>query len=237
MVIISIILGLMIGIQVRTINRNASLKTDEGTLRSKELAEKLKKSIEERDRQKEEIDKLNSRLYDYENSTKNTDDVTRALYDEIDSLKELACLTDATGEGVVVKISPPLAMEDLTDDAIRDNPEFLLRLISVLNAADAEAISINGQRYSTYSEIERAGNHLKVNGTAIAMPYVINVLGDSETIKSAMEIKSGIVDTIKSFGLSVTIEKKSDVKVPKLDKVPRLSFTTKVIDNDKQKNK
>lgn len=228
LIVISIVLGLAIGIQVRTINRNTSIKTDEATLRSKELALKLKKSIEERDRQKEEIDKLNNRLYEYENSSKNLDDVTRSLYNEIDSLKGLACLTDVTGEGVIIKISPPLAMEDLTGDAIRDNPEFLLKLISVLNSADAEAISINGHRYSTYSAIERAGNHLKINKTAIAMPYIVSAIGDAETLKSAMEIKSGVLDTIKALGLSVNVEKKSDVKIPKLEKIPNISFITKV---------
>lgn len=237
LILISIFLGLIIGIQVRTINRNNSVKTDEGTLRSKELALKLKKLIEERDRQKEEIDKLNNRLYEYENSSKNTDDVTKSLYKEIDSLKGLACLTDVVGEGIILKISPPLAMEDLTGDVIRDNPEFLLKLISVLNSADAAAISINGHRYSTYSAIERAGNHLKINKVAIAMPYIVNAIGDPETIKSALEIKSGVIDTIKSLGLSVSIEKKSDVKVPKLEKIPKISFTTKVVDkNGKEDN-
>lgn len=71
--IIAILLGLLIGLQIRTINLNTSQKKDGSTIRAKELADLLKKSQEERDRQKEEIQELNKKLYEYENKLKTKD--------------------------------------------------------------------------------------------------------------------------------------------------------------------
>lgn len=140
--IIAILLGLLIGLQIRTINLNTSQKKDGSTIRAKELADLLKKSQEERDRQKEEIQELNKKLYEYENKLKTKDNSNSELYDEIEKLKIIAGLTDVKGRGIELKISVPSNVSNVTEDVIADNPETLLKLISALNAADAEAISI-----------------------------------------------------------------------------------------------
>lgn len=231
--IIAILLGLLIGLQIRTINLNTSQKKDGSTLRAKELAELLKKSQEERDRQKEEIQELNKKLYEYENKLKTKDNSNSELYDEIEKLKIIAGLTDVKGRGIELKISVPSNVSNVTEDVIADNPETFLKLISALNAADAEAISINGQRITSTSEVERAGNFLQINGVAIASPYIVKAIGDSDTLKSALKIKSGVVDTLNALGLVVDLTVKEDVEVEKLQKMPDIHFTTEVKTDDK----
>lgn len=230
--VIAIILGLLIGLQIRTINLNTSQKKDGGTLRAKELAELLKKSREERDRQKEEIQELNKKLYDYETRLKSKDNPNNKLYDEIEKLKIISGLSDVKGRGIELRISVPSNVSSVTEDIIADNPETLLKLISSLNAADAEAISINGQRITSTTEIERAGNFLQINGVAVASPYIVKVIGDSDTLKSALKIKSGIIDTLNSLGLVVDLTAKEDVEVEKLQKMPDIHFTTEVKKRD-----
>lgn len=233
--IIAILLGLLIGLQIRTINLNTSQKKDGSTIRAraKELADLLKKSQEERDRQKEEIQELNKKLYEYENKLKTKDNSNSELYDEIEKLKIIAGLTDVKGRGIELKISVPSNVSNVTEDVIADNPETLLKLISALNAADAEAISINGQRITSTSEVERAGNFLQINGVAIASPYIVKAIGDSDTLKSALKIKSGVVDTLNALGLVVDLTVKEDVEVEKLQKMPDIHFTTEVKTDEK----
>ena len=62
-------------------------------------------------------------------------------------------------------------------------------MISVLNAADAEAISINDQRYTSHTEIVRAGNHIEINGVSTNSPIIIKAIGNADTLESALAIR------------------------------------------------
>lgn len=228
------IIGLIIGLQFRTINKNLAIKTEDGTLRSKELASELKKTMEERDRQREEIDELNTKILRYENANSDIDETTKELYSELERLKTLSCLTDVKGEGIKLEIKQPSTIKDsVLNDAIVDNPDILLKTVSVLNSADSEAISINGQRISSYSEIERASNNININGVSIASPIIIKAIGDPETLKSALSIKNGIIDQLRSLNYTVTLSKESEIIVEKLNKTPILKYSTSVTDEKK----
>lgn len=218
LLVVSIVLGILIGIQARTIHYKQSITTDEGVLRSRELALELKKSNEERDRQRQEIEDLNNKINKYENENKNVDGITKSLYEDIDKYRKLSCLTNVTGEGIILTIKDPKPSIDSTvQGSIVDNPEIILRLISVLNSADAEAISINGQRVSSYTEVERAGNHLVINGANISSPIIIKSIGDNNTLIPALTMKTGVVDTLKKYSYEVIISAEKEVLVEKLN--------------------
>ena len=88
----------------------------------------------------------------------------------------------------------------------------ILQTISVLNAAEAEAISINDQRYTAFTEIEKAGNHIEINGVSIGAPIIIKAIGDPETLESALAIKRGIVWTLEYYDYNVHLTKEKMFK-------------------------
>jgi len=91
----------------------------------------------------------------------------------------LAGYVDLQGPGVIIEIyDPPVDVQYGIEYSIVDDIDLILQTISVLNAAQAEAISINDQRYTAYTEIVRAGDHIEVNGVSINSPIVIKAIGD-----------------------------------------------------------
>lgn len=216
LLIVSILLGIVIGLQVRTIKKNLSVETPEGVLRSKELAIELKKVREERDNQRAEIEKLNNLIMDYESRYKNRDDKTKILYDEIEKFKKLAGLTDVSGKGIILTINDVSEINTKLS-SILDNPEIILRIISVLNSSGAEAISINGQRVSAYTEVEKAGHFLQVNGVNISSPIIIKAIGDKDTVIPALNIKTGVIDILRNYKFDVVVSEDDNVIVEKIN--------------------
>ena len=91
----------------------------------------------------------------------------------------MAGYVDLQGPGVIIEIyDPPVDVQYGIEYSIVDDIDLILQTISVLNAAQAEAISINDQRYTAYTEIVRAGDHIEVNGVSINSPIVIKAIGD-----------------------------------------------------------
>lgn len=56
--------------------------------------------------------------------------------------------------------------------------DLLLSLVNKMKDAGAEAISINGQRIITTTEISLAGNNVNINTVPTAPPYVIKAIGN-----------------------------------------------------------
>ena len=67
--------------------------------------------------------------------------------------------------------------------------ELILAIINKLNAAGAEAISLNEERYVLTSHLEVVEGQLKMNNTVIKMPVVIKAIGDMDTLEAAMNFR------------------------------------------------
>ena len=232
LLMVSILLGIVIGLQVRTVSKNNSIKTKDGELRSRELATELKKSIEERDRQRKEIEDLNNLILAYENKYKENDDKTSILYDEIEKYKKLACMTNVSGKGIIITINNPKGIED-SGSSIDNNPEIILRLISVLNSAGAEAISINGQRITAYTEVELAQRVLEINGVSVSSPIIIKAIGDKDTIIPAINIKTGVMDSLRNYGFEAIVKEDDNVSIEKINMLKDFKFAKTVSNEDK----
>jgi uncharacterized protein YlxW (UPF0749 family) len=99
-------------------------------------------------------------------------------------LRSLSLLTGATavkGSGVRLHIADGKATPD-GDGAVIDKD--LQRVVNGLWQAGAEAIAINGQRLSPTSAIRHAGSAITVNYTSLSQPYVIDAIGDPDTLPS-----------------------------------------------------
>ncbi len=103
----------------------------------------------------------------------------------LESLKKEIGLSEITGKGIEITLTDgPYAFrngnkvqdEDLVQASdIRD-------IINVLNASNAEAISLNNQRIIATSPIVSVGNTILVNNSYITPPFVLNAVGDKDII-------------------------------------------------------
>ena len=66
---------------------------------------------------------------------------------------------------------------------IMEEKRYLINLINELKVFGAEMLSINNYRIVGRTEIVLAGNHINVNGVSIAQPYIIQAIGDPNSLK------------------------------------------------------
>ena len=225
LILVSIILGLILTIQFKTVSKTVG----EGVLptqRAQELAADLKKVKNERDIQIDRIAALEAEIDKYEKEEIDGDDYAKGVYEETTKYRILAGYVDMEGPGIILEISdPPSDLEYSGGIGIVDQVDLILQIVSILNAADAEAISINDQRYTSYSEIVRAGDHIEINGVSTNSPLVIKAIGNPNTMESALAIKRGIVWNLKSYNYMVLLTQDKMVTVPKYRKVKEFKYS------------
>jgi len=143
------------------------------------------------------------------------------LKHRLEQVEIFAGLTELEGPGVIVTLS-----EDDTeksgdlDGATSVNiihGEELSSVVNALFSADAEAISMNGQRLVSTSEIHCAGPTISVNNHRFSQPYEIKAIGDPSNLQSALNMRGGVVELLKLYKIKVEIKKVSKLRIEKYD--------------------
>lgn len=215
--LVCFLLGLMLVAQFRSMQTGAGSITS--LQRSQELTAELKKVMEERNLLKEEISDLRKRISDYEDSASKVSALTEAMQKELEKIRMAAGLLAAQGPGVIVTLDDSTLAKQSGEDAnlFLVHDEDLLKVINELFAAGAEAISVNGQRIITTSEVRCVGPTVIVNSVRLAPPFVIKAIGESETIESSLKMRGGVVETLQIFGIQVSIKKMDNIDIPAFD--------------------
>ena len=226
--LVSLILGLILSIQFRTINKTVG----EGALptqRAQEIAVDLKKAQTEREAQLKLIEELELKIDQYEKSGIENDTYAENLYKDAMKYRMLAGYSDVEGPGIILEIiDPPVDIQYGEGFTIIDELDLILQVVSILNAADAEAISVNDQRYTSFTEIVRAGNHIEINGVSTASPIVIKAIGNPDTLESALSIKWGIVWQLRKYEYAVNLTQDRKVVIPKYRRVKDYIYASPV---------
>jgi uncharacterized protein YlxW (UPF0749 family) len=166
--------------------------------------------------QANEIKELRLEKTKLENSLATGDGRAKALNDELQKAKLLAGIIEVTGPGILLtlqdsKTGPPSNRQFEQENYIIHDVT-LQRGLNELNSAGAEAISINGQRFISRTPIRCVGPTAIVNGVPLASPYEIRVIGDPKTLESALNLRGGYADWIRSYDPSmIKIERKNSL--------------------------
>lgn len=205
--LVGLILGLLLVLLFRTTNQGEPTVPGD---RAHELTVELKSLTQERAGLEAEARDLEQKLARARLGYVQAEETIRT---QIEEAAVLAGMTRVAGPGVRVTLmsrtgaTPPGAIF-----AIRD--EDLLKLVNELRAAKAEALSINGQRLTATSAIRLAGAHINVNLQRITPPYEILAIGDPVSLRNSLEIKGGLVETLRDWGMEVTVETENRVIIP-----------------------
>lgn len=223
------ILGLMISLQYRSIQNGGSNVTSQ---RVDELTTQLTKTESDKQALTTQLYQVQEKLDKYENAASKVNAVTSSLRQDNENLKMIAGLVAVHGPGITITLNDAAVVvqpgQDSSADLIHDTD--LLQVINELKASGAEAISINGQRVVSTTEIRCIGPTISVNTKRFSTPFVIKAIGDPQTLDAGMELKGGIIDTLKYYGLEVTIKQSNDLTVPAYDGTIQLDHTKEVAD-------
>lgn len=208
------ILGMLLVAQFRSVQISGGNATS--FQRAQELSTQLKTITEERDMYKKELLELRNRINEYENSASEVSGITDAMKKELEKVRMNAGLLAGAGQGVVITLDdsnlPRQPGEDPNLFLIHD--EDLLKVINELFAAGAEAVSVNGQRIITNSEIRCVGPTIIVNSIKLAPPFIIQAVGDPEILETSLKMRGGVIESLQVFGIQVGIKKQDKIDMP-----------------------
>ncbi len=227
-ILVSLFLGVILAIQFKTVSK--TLGDDVLPMqRSQQLANELKKVQDERDVLEKELEDIEGKIKKYEKGEADKSVYAESLYKDLEKYRMLAGYLDMEGAGIVLEINdPPMDVQIGDEYSIVDDLDVILQIVSILNSSEAEAIAINDQRYTSYTEIVRAGDHIEINGVSIGAPIVIKAIGDPDLLESALSLKFGVVWHLESYDYLVQLKKEKNVSIPKYRKIKEFIYAQPV---------
>lgn len=216
---VCVVLGLMLTIQFRTVKQNVGMVNE---YRARELANQLRKVKEERDDLLKVKGEYEKQLRQFEDAESNNSSAAKIIRDELDKARIIAGLVDVEGPGIILILDDLSFSEKYSYNLI--DYTMLLETVNELNAAGAEAISINDQRIISTTEIRQANMHININTKKFAPPYTFKVIGEPNTLEAALRMRGGRVEILENNGVSVSIAQNQSIKVAKYDGVIEKKF-------------
>jgi uncharacterized protein YlxW (UPF0749 family) len=208
-----LVFGFLITTQLRVTEQ---LHTDPAGMRADELAkelkttqDKLKAAEKDKAQLKADLDKL-----------ANTQSGVVPVPKRDVGLELLAGIAEAKGPGLLVTVveSPDLANKT----RVRD--EDLWMVVHELLAAGAEGVSVNGERVTSVTGIRNVGNRIMINNSMTTSPYQVKAIGEPTVLETALSLKQGVVDTLRRWGLRVTIVRSEAIELPSFGSVPEFRY-------------
>lgn len=214
---LALFIGLILSIQLRM-----TAGSDQGGLvplaKVRGYEAELKMVKDEKENVVQELMDLEARLNSIEGDKAEEDEFINGLVSDLEKYKMSTGVLDVQGPGVLVTIKDPVVTDEYEQDfsPIMYNYELLLSLVNKLKEAGAEAVSINEQRIMATTEVSMAGSNVNINGTPTAPPYYIKAIGNPETLHDAINIRGGIIETMKiKYNLIVSTDEKQNLVIPR----------------------
>lgn len=217
-------LSMMLAAQVKSISNTEEVL--EGK-REAQLADDLVNLQKKYNDLKERYEESQEIVNEYQTNASTNDTLISSMKKELEDLSLMSGTTDLIGEGVVITLTDGIKgtiIEGNSDTLVHDSD--VLTVVNELKAAGAEAISVNGQRIIATSAIRCVGPVIQVNYQKVAAPFEIKAIGNAQYLESAMNIKNGIVDTLKELGIGVSVSRESNVTIPKYEGVLTFEHAT-----------
>lgn len=178
------------------------------TLRQTELVELLRSLDAANERASQQVDELTRTRDELASSSQQSQAAQRQADKRASQLGILAGTLGARGPGVELTITDP------QDDV---NAAVLLDAVEELRDAGAEAIVVNGTaRVVAQTYFVDEGDEVRVGGRTVTRPFVIEAIGDPDTLAEAMRIRGGLLDRVENSGGTLDIDTRDTVTITAL---------------------
>lgn len=228
--IVCLVLGIMVSLQFRTVKQGVGPVSE---YRARELAAQLKKVREENVKLLNVKNDYESKIKEYEDTASQGSVYAKLLKEELDQARIIAGIEDVEGPGLTVVVDDLKFSEKVNYPLI--SYSMLLELLNELNAAGAEAVSINDQRIISTSEIRQIGGiHININTVSYAPPFLFKAIGNPKTLEAALRMREGIVEKLENSGVAVTITQGELIKIAKYNGVIQRKYAEVVDEGEAQ---
>lgn len=136
------------------------------------------------------------------------------LKSELDEANIIAGLTAVKGKGIKINIDVEKVLEEIALNAGKYDSNVsliqdydIMAIINELVMYGAEAISVNGQRITNLTSIKSVGPIIRINGVNTSAPFIIEAIGDPDTLEASIVLKDGKVDELRNLKIDITVTK------------------------------
>ena len=211
---VCLVLAFFITMQINSVHViNQSGSTDK--MRAENLATELKHEQEKNIELYKQLLQSKEEIESFKKEAADSSGYSQTLLTQLRRAELLAGLTSVEGGGVQVTLSDSTQTNNLTENAnayvIHDLD--ILQVINELRDAGAEAISLNGERVVSTSEIRCAGSTVSINNNRYAAPFVIMAIGDPVNLENALLMRNGVIDSLTFYGINAEVKKISNMKI------------------------
>lgn len=172
--------------------------------------------IEQQERNREleqELADLQNKIRQYERDYNDANDFYDDMYNEAQQLRLALGEVASVGEGIAVTLSDGSSEHSDNPNDYIVHESHIFNVIQELKIAGAEAISINGQRLKPNSYISCNGPVITVDGNQYPAPFVIEAIGNQNTLLSSLELDGGVVEQLLADHIVVSMEKIADLEM------------------------
>jgi uncharacterized protein YlxW (UPF0749 family) len=213
----AVLVGLLGFAMVTQVKSNQEDDTFAG-LRSADLVQLLNGLNAEARRADKEIADLERTRSELSDSTQRRQAALKRATEESNTLGILAGTLPAQGPGIRIEVTDP------KDKVTLNN---LLDGVEELRAAGAEAIEFNDEvRVVAQTSFEDAERGVVVDGRRISAPYVIDVIGNPDTLATTLDFIGGFSFDVKASDGDVKVTRLDDVKITTVTKPSSPDFAS-----------
>jgi uncharacterized protein YlxW (UPF0749 family) len=169
---------------------------------------------------KEQYYENEEKLFQYRNGNTTSSKILQDMTAELNKYNLILGSTEVVGEGLKFTINDASwEFDNFIDDPfsrwlrIVHNTD-IMTIINELRNAGAEAMSINGQRIISTSEVYCSGPFLSVNGVKLSAPFYVSAIGNKQVMRNYMMHEKGYMNALKYRGIQVEVEVLEELKIP-----------------------
>jgi uncharacterized protein YlxW (UPF0749 family) len=232
MVAICLVLGALLGIQVHSQRLRGATEVGRQT---GALVSMLTTSQAQLDQHQKEIERLRTRVAEYELEVANERGMARLRNEELQHRQIALGLLPVGGPGI------RLVLGDSTmhaGDAAGAQDLYVIHdfdLVQITNelwAAGAEAVALNGQRLIPGSAIICSTRLIQVNDVSISAPFTFLVIGNTENLMSALNIRDGMLDRLRVLQFQVELTPMDEIVIPPVAVPPQYQYAQPVTEEE-----
>ncbi|XKH51499.1 DUF881 domain-containing protein [Chryseomicrobium palamuruense] len=211
--LVSLTLGFILAFSYSLSQQRSAEQVDSITFnQTEEVREQLIQQKERNKELSEELQAVQTKIRKYEQQAGGN---TSSLEELVKTAEALRLLT---GEVAVKGPGYKVELQDGEYDPNQVNPNdyivhegHVYMVINELKIAGAEAISVNGKRIHETSYIRCTGPVITVDGETFPAPFVIEAIGNPETLADAAELSGGILDQLRIEQIRIETQKLSEL--------------------------
>ena len=137
---------------------------------------------------------------------------------QVQETKMNAGLVEVTGPGVRITLDDSKRIVQEQEDPMLFviHEQHIRGIFNALWNGGAEALAVNGQRVTINTEVFCSGSYIQINGTRQMPPYIIETIGDTNTLEAALKFYDWfkLGDLQEQNGITRRLEVLSKVVIP-----------------------